>query len=135
MCLGKGISDHNPVLVESGEGGRTRSKRFMFEKWWGERGEFKEIVAKALKTERIEHNPISCWQDKIRRFRKISKGWSANVVSKMNRHKQTLIVEYECIDLEAKSRVLVEVEKRRLKSLLRKLDNLGYRRYQNKAEV
>jgi hypothetical protein len=53
----------------------------------------------------------------------------------MNRHKQTLIVEYECIDLEAESRVLVEVEKRRLKSLFRKLDNLGYRRYQNKAEV
>jgi exonuclease III len=35
VCLGKGTSDHNPILLSSGEGATIGSKRFRFEKWWG----------------------------------------------------------------------------------------------------
>jgi hypothetical protein len=56
-------------------------------------------------------NPISNWQNKIRRFRRIAKGWSANVGVEMNKQKQSLVAEYECLDLEVEPRTLEEVEK------------------------
>jgi hypothetical protein len=90
----------------------------------GERAEFKEIVAKAWETERVESNPISCWQNKIRKFRKLAKGWSANVVSKMNKQKQSLVAEYDCLDLEAETRVLEDVEKVRMQGLFKELEKI-----------
>jgi endonuclease/exonuclease/phosphatase family metal-dependent hydrolase len=32
VCLGKGISDHNPILVIAGDGDSVGSKRLRFEK-------------------------------------------------------------------------------------------------------
>jgi hypothetical protein len=33
-CLTKDISDHTPILVDSGESCHMRIKRFRVEKWW-----------------------------------------------------------------------------------------------------
>jgi hypothetical protein len=45
--LEKSISDHTPLLIESGDNCFAIKKKSDFEKWWLERPEFKEIVAKA----------------------------------------------------------------------------------------
>jgi endonuclease/exonuclease/phosphatase family metal-dependent hydrolase len=38
-ALSKGISDHNPLLVDSGDNCSISKKRFRFEKWWLERSD------------------------------------------------------------------------------------------------
>jgi hypothetical protein len=45
--LAKGISDHTPLLIDTGDNCFAIKKKFRFEKWWLERADFKEIVAKA----------------------------------------------------------------------------------------
>jgi hypothetical protein len=44
--LSKGISDHNPLLIDSSDNCSISKKRFRFEKWWLERSDFKELVNK-----------------------------------------------------------------------------------------
>jgi hypothetical protein len=46
LAHAKGVSDHNPLLLNTGEGGSFGKKKFRFEKWWLEREEFKEVMAK-----------------------------------------------------------------------------------------
>jgi hypothetical protein len=46
-ALPKGISDHTPLLVDTGDNQSFGKKKFRFEKWWLERANFREIVSKA----------------------------------------------------------------------------------------
>jgi hypothetical protein len=50
-CLPKDISDHTPLLVDSGENCHRGGNRFRFEKWWIERGEFRDLVRKVWDTQ------------------------------------------------------------------------------------
>jgi hypothetical protein len=45
--LAKGISDHTPLLVDSGDRRAVGEKRYRFKKWWLEKWEFKDLVLKA----------------------------------------------------------------------------------------
>jgi hypothetical protein len=54
-----------------------RKKRFRFEKWWTKKADFQEVVSKAWGGEGgggVGKSPISEWQDKVRRFRKMARG-------------------------------------------------------------
>jgi endonuclease/exonuclease/phosphatase family metal-dependent hydrolase len=44
--LSKSISDHNPLLIDSGDNCSVSKKKFIFEKWWLERNDFKDLVRK-----------------------------------------------------------------------------------------
>jgi hypothetical protein len=46
VALPRGISDHTPLLVDTGDN-QSFGKKFRFEKWWLERANFREIVSKA----------------------------------------------------------------------------------------
>jgi endonuclease/exonuclease/phosphatase family metal-dependent hydrolase len=37
LALAKGVSDHNPLLLDTGDGCSFGRKKFRFEKWWMER--------------------------------------------------------------------------------------------------
>jgi hypothetical protein len=41
------VSDHNPLLINTGEGCSFGKKKFRFRKRWLEREYFKEVVTKA----------------------------------------------------------------------------------------
>jgi hypothetical protein len=55
------------------------------------------------------------WQAKIMNFRRIVRGWAANVIAELNKHKQVVAIEYNLLDLESKNRCLEDWEQCRIK--------------------
>jgi exonuclease III len=93
-ALPKGISDHTPLLVDTGCNLSFGKKKFRFEKWWLEREDFREVVTKVWSTPCSSSGPIEVWQIRIRALRRIVRGWANNVVAELNKHKQQVTVEY-----------------------------------------
>jgi hypothetical protein len=123
--LAKGTSDHTPLLVDSGDMKNLGSrKRFRFEKWWLERAEFRDIVVRAWSEWCSSSNPLDKWQHKVRVFRRLAKGWAANVIADMNRQKQSIMAEFNWLDIESENRVLDAREKARMNDLSRELNHL-----------
>jgi hypothetical protein len=85
-CLPKDISDHSPLLVESGENFHRDGKRFKIKKWWMERGEFNDLVMRVWNTQ-YRGSSLVVWQEKTRIFKKMVRGWAANVIAEINKHK------------------------------------------------
>jgi hypothetical protein len=121
-ALSKGISDHNPLLVDSGDNCSISRKRFRFDKWWLERSE--ELVSKVWSLECKESDPMEIWQFKVRSFRRMVRAWANNVVAEMNRYKQIVAAEFNHFDLEAENRMLDRDERLRMKELAKELDQI-----------
>jgi hypothetical protein len=85
--LPKEISDHTPLLIESGSNITFGKKKFRFEKWWLERADFTEVVKKAWNTQCSSLDHIEVWQSKIRTLRRMVRGWADNVVAELNKYK------------------------------------------------
>jgi hypothetical protein len=122
LGLAQGISDHSPLLVDSGDNFSRGKKKFRFEKWWLERPEFGDLIEKAWATECQGIGAMDRWQNKVRVFRRLVRGWTANVVAELNKTKHSIAVEYNFLDLEAENRELEVKEKERMKSLARELE-------------
>jgi hypothetical protein len=122
--LDKSTSDHIPLLVDSGECYVGGKKKFQFEKWWLEREDFQEIVKRAWGTPYVGLGLIDVWQNKIRSLRRMVRGWASNVIVELNRHKQAMTREYNCMDLESESRELDSWEKVRMRELAKELDKM-----------
>jgi hypothetical protein len=90
LCLPKSISDHTPLLVDSGENCTFGKKRFRFEKWWLERSDFRSMVERAWSLDCSGLTSMDRWQNKIRYFRRLIRGCAANVIAELNRHKQAV---------------------------------------------
>jgi hypothetical protein len=60
----------------------------------------------------------------MRVFRRLVRGWAANVVAELNRTKQSVAAEYNMLDLKAESRPLDDGEKKRMKELARDLEKI-----------
>jgi hypothetical protein len=73
--LAKSISDHVPLLVDSGDDYRLGKKKFRFKKWWLEREDFKEVVEKAWAAHCPEGEAIEIWQFRIKIFMRMVRGW------------------------------------------------------------
>jgi hypothetical protein len=48
---------------------------------------------------KIGNNNLDCWQEKVRYFRKLAKGWSADLEAKIRKHKKVLMKEYDALDI------------------------------------
>jgi hypothetical protein len=66
-------SDHVPLILNMHCSERKKPSLFIFEKWWLEQADFKELVKKVWETKCAFTNPIDIWQFKIRLLRKKSK--------------------------------------------------------------
>jgi hypothetical protein len=51
-------SDHNPILVDTGDNVARPKKKFRFEKWWLKKESFKDVIIKAWTTPCPNSNPI-----------------------------------------------------------------------------
>ena len=60
---------------------------------------------------------IDIWQEKLRRFRRCSQGWSRNIEADLRKHKSDLLAEYDALDLKAEAEDLTELELSRLKEI------------------
>ncbi|KAG2656080.1 hypothetical protein PVAP13_1KG057385 [Panicum virgatum] len=117
-------SDHNPLVLDSGENASFGKKRFRFEKWWLEKEAFYNLVKKVWTTPCKETKSLDIWQFRVRLFRKMVRGWAANEVAALNKEKVNLALEYNFLDKEAESRILDEGERRRLDVITKELDKI-----------
>lgn len=69
-------------------------------------------------------NPIDVWQFRIRTFRRIVRGWAANVVAELNKSKKDIADEYNILDLESENRNLSREEIERMKFLTKEIDKI-----------
>jgi hypothetical protein len=122
--LSKGISDHIPLLLESGDNCFFGRKKFRFKKWWLQREDFEKVVKKAWSIELPRLCPMDRWQAKVRNLCRLVRGWAANVIAELNKHKQAVAAEYNALDLESESRPLNAQEQNIVKELARDLDRL-----------
>jgi hypothetical protein len=71
-ALPRVISDHVPILWESGNEVKIKGGRFKVEKWWLDQEEFKSIVRKVWGEQVAGEPALDRWQNKIRMIRKKS---------------------------------------------------------------
>jgi hypothetical protein len=82
------------------------------------------LVQKAwsLHRKRGQRN-LDYWQDKVRYFRKLAKGWSANLEAKIRKQKRALMEEYHALDILSETQVLSDQDRDRLSFILRDLNS------------
>ena len=110
-----------PLLWASGLGSSPRPFGYKFEKWWLLHSEFKELAIKNWTAPVNKAKPIDIWQEKVRRFRKFSKGWSKNVEADIRKRKNALTEEYYELDIKSETACLSDVENVRMQNILKEL--------------
>jgi hypothetical protein len=83
--------------------------------------ELEKIVEAIWKSPAEGKKAIDRWQNKVRRFRKKAKGWSANLESEIRRRKKRLESEYNKLDVEADFRDLTTNETERKDQVAKEL--------------
>jgi hypothetical protein len=117
-------SDHNPLLLNTGENCCFGKKRFRFEKWWLEKDSFREIVERAWKTPCSLTKSLDRWQFKIRILRRVVRGWAANEVADLNRTKVSLSKEFTRLEGIAEIRDLSPEENKDLRHIESQLEKI-----------
>lgn len=110
-------SDHTPILWESGVGLTPKSSSYKFEKWWLLREEFRDLVVRSWSAPTKSTTAISIWQEKTRRFRKSSKGWSHNIEAALRKYKKEMMEEYDTLDIKSESTPLSLEDQTRMKQI------------------
>ncbi|KAG2613661.1 hypothetical protein PVAP13_4KG399651 [Panicum virgatum] len=94
-------SDHNPLLLDSGDNIFFGKKKFRFEKWWLHRDSFGKVIQKAWGAPCNDYSSLDIWQFRIRTLRRMIRGWASNEVAALNKQKNDLATEYNSLDNEA----------------------------------
>jgi hypothetical protein len=81
-------SDHAPLIWESGIDQTRMSSSYKMEKWWLLREDFSKLVANTWEESTSASSTIENWQVKIRKLRKITKGWCSNEEAQLRRYKK-----------------------------------------------
>jgi hypothetical protein len=105
-------SNHNPLLLCSGEGSIRLPPRFFFQTWWFEVNGFGELVAGKLLSYLREDRTFRCcidlWQSLARSSRQFLKGWGANLGKERKVFKANILSQIESLDKLADSTGLDE---------------------------
>ena len=81
-------SDHTLLVIDFCLEVDHKLPPFRFEKWWLEREEFQNLVAKTWNTHFHYAIPLDRWQAKVGLLRRKIKGWSKNVNGKIRKYKK-----------------------------------------------
>jgi hypothetical protein len=73
------------------------------------------VVTKIWTSSTKGKTAIDIWQEKVRRFRKTTKGWSRNIEVDPRQIKKDLMEEYDTLDIKAETSALSDSEVDRLK--------------------
>ena len=117
-------SDHNPLLIDTGDNVFFGKKLFRFEKWWLHNESFAKVVEKVWAQPCQATNSLDVWQVRIRTLRRFARGWAANEVASMNKEKVVLALEYNDLEKEMESRILSDQELLRFKQVAKELDKI-----------
>jgi hypothetical protein len=95
-------SDHNPLLLSSGEDTPTRQSRFFFQSWWLQVPGFGDSLAGKLSDFLSNYGPhrgsIDLWQFAARHARTFLKGWGANLGKERREFKASLLAQVADLD-------------------------------------
>ena len=127
QALTRGISDHTPLLLDSGGATYSGNKNvFSFEMAWFEREGFLDLIAREWAKEVGGRSAIERWQNKIRNLRSFLRGWAKHLGGMYKVEKERLLSLIKTLDVKAETMVLVPTElhikheaEMRLKELLR----------------
>lgn len=73
------ISDHTPILLDTGDSSQTNKKHmFKFELGWLLRDGLYNIVNDVWQKENRGKTPLEVWKNKIRKLRQYLRGWVKN---------------------------------------------------------
>ena len=87
-ALTRTVSDHTPLLLESGEAShKGNNTHFSFELAWLRRAGFFEMVTSEWCTVQSGNTPIGRWQNKIGHLRQFLRGWAKNVSGEYKKQK------------------------------------------------
>jgi hypothetical protein len=110
-------SYHTHIMWDSGVNHCHRPMSYKFEKWWFLREDFKELVTKSWQAPTKGKTALDRWQEKIRRFRNTSKGWSRNIEADLRKLKKDMMEEFDLLDIKSESETLSDAELPRLKEI------------------
>jgi exonuclease III len=98
-------SDHNPLLLDSGEVTVRRPPRFFFQTWWFRVAGFGELISGKLHRYLHELGPhwdsIDGWQCIARNLRQFLKGWGANLGKERRVFRADLLAQIDGLDRQA----------------------------------
>jgi hypothetical protein len=117
-------SDHNPLLMDSGDSMARPKKKFRFEKWWLEKESFKDVVKKTWDTPCKEKKPIDIWQFRVRTFRRLTRGWASNEIAAMNKEKNSLAIDFKRLEHKIENNTLLESDRMRMNEIADRLNKI-----------
>jgi hypothetical protein len=123
-ALDRHPSDHNPLVINSGDNVSFGKKRFRCEKWWLEKDSFQEMVAKAWNVPCSHRKIIDRWQFRVRTFRRMIRGWAANEIVQQNRAKVELSKEFSRLEAKVESGVFSPEDIQELHKTEKRLEKL-----------
>ena len=118
------MSDHTPLVLDSGVPSACPQRMFRFGKWWLEHPEFVDLVYQVWNTPCGLSSAIDIWQLKFRLLRRKAKGWSINVESASKRLKSDLMLEFDILDTFSEHNQLSDFEKERMSQIKKDLDRI-----------
>lgn len=124
--LSKGVSDHNPLMINLGVEGKVGESIFRFEKWWLGIDGFSQVVNDVWSTKCEALDPLKIWQFKVRLLRRKTKGWSRNIGVKVRNKKKELLEDIDKWDKLAEHRELKQEERDQRKVSLKELETIWH---------
>ncbi|XP_073355099.1 uncharacterized protein [Aegilops tauschii subsp. strangulata] len=127
QALSRGISDHTPLFVDSGEPSHVGNKNtFSFEMAWFKREGFLDLIAREWAKGAGGRTSVERWQNKMRNLRSFLRGWAKHLSGVYKIEKERLLSLVQALDIKDESTILLPAElqvkseaEKRLKELLR----------------
>jgi hypothetical protein len=89
-ALPRGISDHTPLLLDTGTSSQLKSNGFKFELAWLFKDGFHEKVIEVWQRELRGTTSIEIWQNKIRYLQRYLRGWAKNINETYKKEKRKI---------------------------------------------
>ena len=111
-ALTRAGSDHNPLLIDSGESAHLGNRSlFSFELSWLRHEGFYDLVKKEWLSIDQGASPVERWQNKIRHLRQFLRGWAKNMSGEYRVLRDKLLLLIDELDIKAESTILSESER------------------------
>jgi exonuclease III len=109
-ALTREVSDHTPLLLDTGMPSSHSPSTFKFELSWLFKDGFYNLVSELWQKEMTGSTPMEIWQNKIRSLRKYLRGWAKNMNGAYKKEKKELTNRLEQLDKKAEKTMLLPHE-------------------------
>jgi exonuclease III len=124
QALSRAVSDHPPLVIDTGHVSQFPPKLFRFEKWWISQPGFTDLVMSVWSAPCPCTTALDIWQYKLRLLRKKMKGWNINVEAANKKLKTDLLLEFDILYVFSEQNRLSINEKDRLHAVKMQLNSI-----------